>query len=90
MRISTLVSLGMMAAGGVAAMQTVSSAQRRRAGDKRVSIVVDYDDAQAVSARAGLPLCELLRQLKASGATHCTVPELTINRLLREGRLLPC
>ncbi|MBI3734295.1 MAG: hypothetical protein HY259_12705 [Chloroflexi bacterium] len=90
MRISTLVSLGMMAAGGVAAMQTVSSAQRRRAGDKRVSIVVDYDDVQAVSARAGLPLCELLRQLKASGATHCTVPELTINRLLREGRLLPC
>jgi len=87
MRLSTLVSLGVIAAGGAASLRTLAQRQGARARDNRISLVVDYDDAQAVSIRAGIPFAELLPKLKASGATHITLPERTLNRLLHRGKI---
>jgi hypothetical protein len=87
MKLSTVISLGMMASGGLAAARVVMQRQPTRAQDKTISVVVDYDDAQAVSIRAGLSFADLLTKLKASGATHITLPELTLNRLWRMGQL---
>jgi hypothetical protein len=77
----------MMAAGGAAALRTLDRRQAARADDRMVSIVVGYDDVQAVSVRTGLSLAELLPKLRASGATHCALPERTLMRMLGEGQM---
>jgi len=76
-----------MAAGGVAALQTLSRRRLPRANDRTLSLVVEFDDVAAVSVRTGLPLAELLKLLHASGATRCTLPERTLQRLLDCGQL---
>jgi hypothetical protein len=55
--------------------------------------MLDWDDVQAVATRAaagraspGDP-ASLLRRLKSSGATHLSLPELSLNRLLAKGQL---
>ncbi len=87
MRLTTLVSLSMMVAGGAASLRTLAQRQPAREANRSVSIVVDYDDVRAVSIRAGISFAELLPQLKTSGATHVTLPELSLNRLLRVGEI---
>lgn len=89
LRLSTFVSLTLMSVGGLASLRHLSTQQRPRARDKYISVVVDWDDVQAVSIRAGVPLGELLPKLKASGATHCALPELSLQRLVRAGQLVP-
>ena len=86
-RLSVLVSVALMAGGGVAALQTLSRRRLPRAQSRTVSIVVELADVVAVSVRAGLPLAELLPRLHASGATRCTLPERTLKGLLDSGQL---
>lgn len=70
------------------------SLARRRAWEQannRVAVMLDWDDVQAVATRATLPevrdVPALLAQYRANGATHLSVPELTLNRLLAAGDL---
>src|SRR5256885_1336506 len=84
-RFSTLVSVGLMAGGGLAALQTLSRRQVVRAQDRTFSIVVELDDVIAVCVRVGLPLAELLPRLRAAGATRCTLIERTLAQAAEVG-----
>lgn len=89
MKLSRLLSLTLAVAGGVASSRVLQRRQQWEAQNNRVAICVDFDDAQAAAIRAGLPLTELVEMLASNGATHLSLPELTLNRLLRSGQLTP-
>jgi hypothetical protein len=64
--------------------------QRRRAWEEthnRVAICVDFDDAYSAAVRAGLPFDAVLNQIAQHGATHLSLPELTLGRLVKRGEL---
>src|SRR5690348_14170030 len=88
MRFSTILNLGLVAAGAAAAARTLRRRQRWEQSNQRAYIVLDYDDALSVSTRAGLTLGKFLREAHQHGATHLALPELTLNRLLAKGRLV--
>ncbi len=54
-----------------------------------MAICIDYADAYAAAIRAAIPFHDMLHQLAHHGATHVSLPELTLNRLLASGRLAP-
>jgi hypothetical protein len=86
-RLRTIFSLALIAAGGLSGARRLAQRRPERVFDRKVGIVVDYDDVQAVSIRGALPLNVLLRRLKGSGATGVTLPETTLGRLLRSGEI---
>lgn len=88
MKLNRLLSLGLMTAGAAAALLPL---QRRLGWDdanRTFAIALDFDDAAEAAVRAGLPLSDLLHQLWHAGATHLTLPEDTLARLLAQGRLV--
>src|SRR5262249_3584960 len=87
MRFSTILNLGLIAAGAAASLRTLNRRRRWERANRRGYIVLDYDDALSVSTRAGLPLGELLHEAHHHGATHLALPELTLNRLMARGRI---
>jgi hypothetical protein len=89
MRLSRLLSLSLAAAGGLAAGRVLQRRHRWEQSHRHVAICVDFDDAYSASVRAGIPFDDLLPQLAHHGATHVSLPELTLNRLARTGRLAP-
>ncbi|MCB9007403.1 MAG: hypothetical protein H6656_08600 [Ardenticatenaceae bacterium] len=89
MKLSRLLSLTLAVAGGVASSRVLQRRQRWEAQNNRMAICVDFDDAQAAAIRAGLTLAELVQMLASIGATHLSLPELTLNRLLKTGQLTP-
>ena len=89
MRLSSLLNLSLISAGGAASVRTLQRRHKWEQSNRRAYVVLDYDDALAVSTRAGLPLGEFLHEAHHHGATHVSLPELTLNRLLRAGRLVP-
>ncbi|HET7088833.1 MAG TPA: DUF5693 family protein, partial [Anaerolineae bacterium] len=89
MKLSRLLSLSLTIAGGLSATRVLL---RRHAWERvhnRVAICVDFDDAYAAAIRAGLPFDDLLHGLAHHGATHVSLPELTLDRLVRSGQLAP-
>ncbi|WP_420631507.1 DUF5693 family protein [Candidatus Leptofilum sp.] len=89
MKLSRLLSLTLAVAGGVASSRVLQRRHQWEAQNNRIAICVDFDDAQAAAIRAGLPLAELVAMLASNGATHLSLPELTLNRLLHTGQLSP-
>lgn len=89
MRLSSLLNLGLIAVGAAASVKTLQRRHAWERSNQRTCIVLDYDDAVSVSVRAGMPLAEFLRAAQQHGATHLSLPELTLDRLLREGRIAP-
>ncbi|MCC6187991.1 MAG: hypothetical protein IT318_03075 [Anaerolineales bacterium] len=89
MRLSSFVNLGLIAAGAAASVRTLLDRHRWEQSNRRAFIVLDYDDALAVCTRAGLELPEFLRDAHHHGATHLSLPELTLSRLIEKGRLVP-
>ena len=89
MRFSTILNLGLIAAGAAASVRTLRRRHAWERSNQRAHIVLDYDDALAVSTRAGKPLAEFLHEAHHHGATHLALPELTLNRLMAKGRLAP-
>ena len=89
MKLSQLLSFTLAAAGGLASSRSLQRRQQWEQRNKRIAICVDFDDAQAAAIRAGLPLTELVTMLAENGATHLSLPELTLNRLLHTGQLTP-
>jgi hypothetical protein len=89
MRLSSLLNLGLVAVGAAASLKTLRRRHQWEQANQRTCIVLDHDDALSVCTRAGIPLSEFLPLARAHGATHLSLPELTLNRLLRQGRLAP-
>jgi hypothetical protein len=82
-----------MSTGLVAAARRLSARQDWEDLNRRVVIMLDWDDVLAVATRA-LPhnpeahdLVSLLTQFQANGASHLSLPELTVSRLLAKGEL---
>lgn len=55
--------------------------------NNQVIICVDFDDAWSASIRAGIRFEAMLEKLVHHGATHISLPELTLDRLLGQGLL---
>jgi hypothetical protein len=89
MRLSPILNLGLIAVGAMASAKTLRQRHRWEQSNQKTYIVLDYDDALAVCTRAGMPLPEFLREARQHGATHLSLPELTLHRLLRAGRIAP-
>jgi hypothetical protein len=89
MRLSHILNLALVAAGAAAAVPALRRRQAWEQANRRAYIVLDYDDAQAVGTRAGLSLSSYLAEARRHGATHVSLPELTLARLIAKGRLLP-
>ena len=89
MKLSRLFSLTLAVAGGIASSRVLQRRHQWEQINNRIAICVDFDDAQAAAIRAGLPLTELVQMLVNNGATHLSLPELTLKRLLETGQLTP-
>ncbi len=89
MKLSRLLSLALTTAGGLAASRVLQRRHHWEQQHNRVAICADFDDVQAAAIRAAKPLDDLLHELAHHGATHVSLPELTLNRLMRTGELLP-
>jgi hypothetical protein len=81
--LSTALAVG----GGLAAVRVLERRHRWEAANRAVAVCLDFDDAYEAAVRAGLPFDELLARVAAAGATHVSLPELTLNRLRCSGRL---
>ena len=87
MKLNHLLSLGLMTAGAAA---TILPLQRRVIWDnanRTFAIALDLDDTAEAATRAGVALDDLLHELWHAGATHLTIPEDTLARLMAQGRL---
>jgi hypothetical protein len=81
--------LSLAAGGALATGRLLARRHRWEQQHNQVAICVDYDDGAAAAIRAGLPLDTLLERIAAHGATHLSLPELTLNRLRWLGQLAP-
>ncbi len=89
MRLSRLLTLTTAVAGGAAALRVLSRRRVWEAQNNRVAICVDFDDAQAAAIRAGLPFAEMVARLAQNEATHLSLPEWTLHRLIAQGQVTP-
>ncbi len=87
MKLSRLLSLSLATLGGLAAVPLLLRRHAWEQKHNRIAICVDLDDAQMAALRAGMPFDDFLRELSHHGATHVSLPELTLNRLRASGRL---
>jgi hypothetical protein len=79
----------MALAGGLSAARVLSRRRTWEQTNRQVAICLDLDDVQSAAIRAGLSLDELLARLASAGASHVSLPEWTLNRLEKAGRLVP-
>jgi len=89
LKLSRLLALSLTLAGGLSAARVLARRHRWEREHNRVAICADFDDAYAAAIRAGLPFDDLLQELAHHGATHVSLPELTLDRLARSGQLAP-
>lgn len=89
MKFSHLLSLSLSVAGGLAARRVLQKRHTWEQTHNRVAICADFDDVNWAAIRAGKPLDEVLHELGHHGATHISLPELTLNRLCAHGQLTP-
>ena len=89
MKLHRLLAYGLMVGGAVASVGAIRGRARWEQMNVRVGIMLDWDDVQAAATRALSPesTAHLLNHLRAHGATHLSLPELTLNRLLERGEL---
>ncbi|MEP7359496.1 MAG: DUF5693 family protein, partial [Anaerolineales bacterium] len=87
MRISSILNLSLIAAGAAASVRVLRRREAWEKSNRRAYIVLDHDDALSVATRAGMPLGEFLKKAAEHGATHLSLPELTLNRLMAKGRV---
>jgi hypothetical protein len=78
-----------MTAGAIVAARALPRRQRWEQQNTQAAIMLDWDDVQAVATRAPQvsSTAALLRDYKSNGATHLSLPELTLQRLLHLGHL---
>ena len=89
MKLSQILSLSTAVAGTITASRILTRRHQWEQTNKQAIICLDFADAQAAAIRAGLNFDALLSKIAANGATHLSLPELTLNLLLAEGQLAP-
>ncbi|MEW5957526.1 MAG: DUF5693 family protein [Chloroflexota bacterium] len=91
MKLHRALSYSLLAAGAMAAAQAVVKRWQWDETNIHAAIMLDWDDVQAVATRTvaetPVPAVDLLRQYQQAGATHVSIPELTLQRLLDRGEL---
>jgi len=78
-----------MAAGTIASARVLQARTRWEQTNVRVGLMLDWDDVQAVATRSlsRQTLPHLLAHFREHGATHLSMPELTLKRLLDRGQV---
>ncbi len=86
-----------MTAGAIVAGKAVLMRQQWEEANVHAAIMLDWDDVQAVATRAAAvfagageeaaAMAELLQRYRVNGATHLSIPEITLNRLLARGEM---
>ena len=89
LKLSQVISLAGVAVGGIATARVLFKRHDWERRHNKVAICVDYDDVQDAAIRAGISATDLAHRLYHNGATHISLPELTLSRLLEEGQLAP-
>lgn len=81
-----------MTAGAALAARSLAGRRAWEQANRQVAVMLDWDDVQAVTTRSpsnsadGGDVAGLLRQYQANGATHLSIPELTLARLMLGGQ----
>lgn len=89
MKLSHFLSLTTAIAGATAAFRVLTRRHQWEQANNRVAICVDYDDAYSAAIRAGISFDDMLGRLASNGATHLSLPEWTLSRLIASGQLTP-
>ena len=97
MKFHRLISYSLITAGAIVSTKAVLSRWRWEENNVFAAIMLDWDDVQAVATRAlvssaesnaaPLNIAALLCRFKENGATHLSLPELTLKRLIDRGEL---
>lgn len=93
MKLQQAISYSLMTVGALVSAKAILKRRQWEENNILAAIVLDWDDVQAVATRATTlsagegDLAMLLRRYKESGATHLSIPELTLSRLLEKGEL---
>ena len=97
MELHRIISYGLMTGGALASAKALLKRWQWEESNVLAAIMLDWDDVQAVATRAAAMSAEtepgersvenLLSRFKEKGATHLSLPELTLNRLLQKGEL---
>jgi len=82
LRSNTRIALwGLVALGALAALKTARERWHAEAANRRVAIVMDWDETRALAEESGRPLPEVLRQFKSAGAQGIAIGEDTLGEL---------
>lgn len=87
MRPSHYLALTAAIGGAAAAAKVLARRHRWEQVNNLAAICVDLDDVTAAAIRAGVPLADMFARLAEAGATHISLPEWTLHRLLMSGAL---
>lgn len=97
MKLHRIISYGLMTAGTIVSARAALKRHQWEEFNVHAAIVLDWDDVQAVVTRAASVFAgagesqeaaiDLLRRYRENGATHLSIPELTLGRLLAKGEM---
>lgn len=73
----------------VAALALAVSRARVERANRAVELIVDADDARLLAVAAGVPMNQVLADLRRAGAGALAVREQTVEELVALGRLMP-
>ncbi|MCB0153796.1 MAG: hypothetical protein KDF65_03295 [Anaerolineae bacterium] len=87
MKLHHIISYSLLVTGAVASVKALFERWQWEENNVLASILLDWDDVQAVATRAGVEVEALLAEYAAGGATYLSIPEVTLARLLAKGEL---
>lgn len=97
MKLHRIISYGLMTAGTIVSARAALKRQQWEEFNVHAAIMLDWDDVQAVATRAASvfagagesqeAIAGLLLRYRENGATHLSMPELTLSRLLAKGEM---
>lgn len=97
MKLHRIISYGLMTTGAIVSARAALKRQQWEEFNIHAAIMLDWDDVQAVATRtasvfAGAgesqeAVAELLQRYRENGATHLSIPELSLSRLLAKGEM---
>jgi hypothetical protein len=92
-----MISYGLMTAGAIVSARAALKRHQWEEVNVHAAMMLDWDDVQAVATRAASVFAGagesqetaavLLQRYRENGATHMSIPELTLSRLLAKGEM---
>jgi hypothetical protein len=97
LKLHRIISYSLMTVGAFVSARAALKRQQWEEINVHAAIMLDWDDVLAVATRAASVFAgagegqeaavNLLRRYRENGATHLSIPELTLNRLLAKGEM---